>query len=195
MREVASQRLKSLSLVLDNLHDPHNISAVLRSCDIFGVQRVHVVHPEGELEINREVTKGCHRWLDVRLYTDIVTCLRAVKEEGFRLYAADPNPGSQSLAELDFGRPAALILGAEHDGLSPASLELADATYHVEMFGFSQSFNVSVAAALSLYIASRCRRDCLGAKGDLTEEEQESLFQRWVQVHREHRRERQGMVD
>jgi len=190
MREVASGRLKGLSIVLDNLHDPHNISAVLRSCDIFGVQRVHVAYPHGKLELKREITTGCHRWLDIREYPDIRSCLQAVKDDGFRLYAADPSPDSQSIEALDFSAPSALVVGAEHFGLSPESLELADATYHVEMFGFSQSFNVSVAAALSLYVASRLRREALGTDGDLTEEEQELLFQRWVETHGKDRRSR-----
>jgi len=190
MREVASRRLKGLSVVFDNLHDPHNISAVLRSCDIFGVHRVDVVYPHGKLKLNREITKGCHRWLDIREHPGIRDCLQAVKDDGFRLYAADPSPASQSIESLDFSEPSALIVGAEHFGLSPESLELADATYHVEMFGFSQSFNVSVAAALSLYVASRRRREALGTDGDLTEEEQELLFQHWVEAHGKHRRSR-----
>ena len=188
MRQVAAHRLKGLTIVLDNLHDPHNISAVLRSCEIFGLHTVHIVHPKGKVSMNRGVTRGCHRWMDLVQHPGIAPCLKAVKAEGFRLYAADPAPGSRPLGDLDFSQPAALILGAEHDGLSPESIELADASFHIEMQGFTKSFNVSVAAALSLYIASGKRREALGAPSDLSPDEQARLFRRWVEEHKERRR-------
>jgi len=188
MREVASRRLNSLSLVLDNLHDPHNISACMRSCDIFGIQNVHITHPDGPIKLHRGVTRGCNRWLDIQQHSDIRTCLQTVKDAGYMLLAADPNPESRDLEEIEFDGPTALVLGAEHFGLSPETLEMADQCFHVQMHGFSQSFNVSVAAAISLHISSTSRRRYLQQPGDLSEEEQGLLVQSWIDAHKDRRK-------
>lgn len=181
MKHVVARRLGGLTAILDGLHDPHNVGACLRSCDAFGVHRVHIVPEHRKLEINPKVTIGAHRWLDLHVYEGISGCLETVKGQGFRLYAADASPHSTSLEDLDFSQPAALILGAEHHGLSEESLAAADACYHLSMFGFSQSLNVSVATALSIYIASRLRREALQTQGDLRPDEQQAILEAWVQ--------------
>jgi tRNA (guanosine-2'-O-)-methyltransferase len=188
MREVAGRRLNSLALVLDNLHDPHNISACMRSCDIFGVQKIHIVHPEGHIKLHRGVTRGCQRWLNIIQHSDILTCLEQVKNEGYTLLAADPNPDSRNLEEIEFNGPTALILGAEHFGLSPETIEMADQCFHLQMHGFSQSFNVSVAAAISLHISSSSRRRYIDQPGDLSEKEQAQLVQSWIDAHKDRRK-------
>ncbi|MDP6359037.1 MAG: RNA methyltransferase [Planctomycetota bacterium] len=188
MREVAGRRLNSLALILDNLHDPHNISACMRSCDIFGIQNIHIVHPEGKVKLHRGVTRGCQRWLHIRQHATVRTCLEQVRNEGYMLLAADPNSESRNLEEIEFSSPTALILGAEHFGLSPEALEMADQCFHVQMHGFSQSFNVSVAAAISLHISSAARRKLLEQPGDLSEEEQAQLVQSWIDAHKERRK-------
>lgn len=193
MRWVASRRLAGLTVILDQLQDPHNISAVLRSCEIFGVHRVHIVHAveaEGVLKLNPAVTCGCERWLQVLEYSDTESCLNLVRQAGYRIYVAEPDPGSENLEALDFARPAALVLGAELRGVSGPARAAADAFYHVEMHGFTQSFNVSVAAALSLSIASRRRRACLPAQGDFTPEEQDKLVKEWIKNQMDRRREK-----
>ncbi|MBI2195235.1 MAG: RNA methyltransferase [Planctomycetes bacterium] len=189
MRSVLGRRLASVTVILDHLQDPHNISAVLRSCEIFGIHYAHVVSPgPAGLRLNPAVTCGCERWLDFSVYPDTPSCLAAVRRTGYRLYVAQPDAASPDLESLDFSKPVALVLGAELRGVSPEARAAADAFYHVEMHGFTQSFNVSVAAALSLYIASRKRRMHLASAGDLSAEEQEKVFQRWIADQTERRR-------
>lgn len=187
MREIIARRLDSLTIILDHLHDPHNISAVVRSCEAFGIQRVHVVRPGEMPEINPLVSIRSERWLEVIHHEDLEECLCQVKGKGYRLYAADVNPESENLENLDFSGPVALVLGAEHHGLSDVSRKAADAFYHIEMQGFTESFNVSVAAALSIYISSRLRRNELGCAGDFTAEEQEQIVRQWALDQRERR--------
>ena len=145
------------------------------------------------MHINRGVTIGADRWLALEVYGTATDCLKTVRKQGFRLYAADPDPSGTRLEDLDFSQPAALIVGEEHSGISEELLNAADARYRIEMFGFSQSFNVSVAAALSLYIASRRRREAIQSMGDLTAEQQQHILDAWVQRQRDRTMRKMGV--
>lgn len=180
IRQVAAQRLGGLTVVLENVHDPHNVSAVLRSAEGLGLTTVHVIWPEGRLELNKAVTQGCHKWLDVRRYRDSLSCLPQLKAEGFRLCGADPKEGARDLRDLDFSKPTALIFGSEHHGLSPQARELCDETFAIPMRGFSQSLNISVAAAICLFLGAELRRQTLGKASDLSGAEIEALQQAWI---------------
>jgi len=181
IRQVAAQRLAGLTVVLEHVHDPHNVSAVLRSAEGFGLSAVHVIWPEGRLELNKAVTQGCHKWLDVRRYRDSLSCLEPLRAAGFRLCGADPKEGAKDLRDLDFSKPTALIFGSEHHGLSPQARELCDDAFAIRMRGFSQSFNISVAAAICLFWGAERRREALGRASDLTEAEIEALQRTWIE--------------
>jgi tRNA (guanosine-2'-O-)-methyltransferase len=181
MRLVAGRRLGGLRVALDGVHDPHNISAVLRSCEGFGVQHVHLVGPMEELSVNRAITCGCEKWLDLHMHVDGAACAQTLHEQGFSLWAAVPDRAAQPLEALDFGRKVALVFGGEHAGLSDELLSACDGRYQIPMPGFSQSLNVSVAAAISIYVASTARRRALGAQTDLAPEEVEALAQAWIE--------------
>jgi len=187
MRLVAGRRLVGLTVVLDGLHDPHNISAVLRSCDAFGVQHVHIIGAPDELPVNRAITQGCQKWLTLHYHRDAVTCARRLGDDGFALWAATPDRSARPLDALDFGRRLALVFGAERRGLSGEILRHCAGTYFIPMAGFSQSLNVSVAAAISLYVAARRRRAALGAATDLAPDEVEALATAWIQADRARR--------
>jgi len=174
---VLAQRTRSVVPVLDGLYDPHNVAAVLRSADAFGAQEVHIIEGEEPLLASQRVTQGADRWLDVVRHRDPRACVRGLKERGYAVYAAmmDGSVEPDALASIP---RVALVFGSEHTGVSEAVLELCDGRYTIPMRGFSQSLNVSVAAALTLFAATR------GRSGDLEAAEREGLRARfmWLSV-------------
>jgi tRNA (guanosine-2'-O-)-methyltransferase len=180
MRLVAGRRLGGIRVALDGVHDPHNISAVLRSCEGFGVQHVHLVGRTGSVAVNRAITLGCEKWLELHAHADGAACASALHEQGFELWAAMPDRAARPVETLDFGRKVALVFGGERDGLSDELLAACDGRYQIPMPGFSQSLNVSVAAAISIYIAASLRRRAVGGSTDLMPAEVEALAQAWI---------------
>lgn len=161
---VAASRLAGLVVVLENLHDPHNGGAALRSCEAVGVLEVRTVG--NRLRFSERVTQGCDKWLDLAHDDDIDACAAALKGRGFKLYAAVPG-ASVALEALDAHTPAAFLVGNEHEGLTPRARALADCEFTIPMHGFSQSVNLSVATALTVYTHAQRRRQALGRDGDL----------------------------
>ncbi|MGD1000519.1 MAG: RNA methyltransferase [Candidatus Brocadiia bacterium] len=180
MRLVAGRRLGGVRVVLDGVHDPHNISAVLRSCEGFGVQHVHLVGAMEDLPLNRAITCGCEKWLELHAHADGAACAGALHQQGFGLWAAVPDRAAQPIEALDFGRKVALVFGGEHAGLSDELLAACDGRYQLPMPGFSQSLNVSVAAGISIYIAASLRRRAIGGPTDLAPAEVEALAKSWI---------------
>jgi tRNA (guanosine-2'-O-)-methyltransferase len=173
-------RTRTLTVVLEALCDPQNVNAVLRTCDAFGVQEVHVVEgPMKPWERNRRVSKNADKWLDVVRWRGTAECLGHLRSRGFALYATRPGEASRALAELSFAAPVALIFGNESRGVSEEALALADLAYAIPMRGFSQSLNVSVAAAVSLFRAVERREAERGRHGDLAEAELRALRDRF----------------
>ena len=173
-------RTRTLTVVLEALCDPQNVNAVLRTCDAFGVQEVHVVEgPMKPWERNRRVSQNADKWLDVVRWKGTAECLGHLRSRGFALYATRPGEASRALAELSFAAPVALIFGNESRGVSAEALALADLAYAIPMRGFSQSLNVSVAAAVSLFRAVERREAERGRHGDLAEAELRALRERF----------------
>ncbi len=164
--EVVAGRLRSVTVVFENLHDPHNGAAALRSCEAMGVDTVHVV---GErLRFSDKVTQGCDKWIRIRHHASLAACVAALRADGFQLVAAlPPEPGAVPLDTIPADRPTAFLLGNEHAGLTPEARAACDLQYTIPMAGFTESFNLSVATAISLYSFTQRRRALLGAPGDL----------------------------
>jgi tRNA (guanosine-2'-O-)-methyltransferase len=178
--EVVSRRTRSLVVVIEALCDPQNVNAVLRTCDAFGVQEVHVVEgPMKGFDRNKKISQNADKWLDVTRWTSTRDCMAALKERGFAIYVTWLGEGTVGLADLDFTGPVALVFGNESRGVSDDALALADARYAIPMRGFSQSLNVSVAAAVSLARAVDRREAQRGAHGDLPEAEARELRERF----------------
>ena len=173
-----AQRLGGLRVAIENLHDPHNGAAVLRSAEAFGVQRVDVVESVEPFRFSPTVSQGCEKWLDIVRHKTPAAALAALRADGFLVYAAVPGAPS-TIEDLDFGRPAALLLGNEHDGLSASAIAAADARFAVPMPGMTRSLNLSVAAALVTERAAARRRAAIGAPGDLDEAAQLRLRARF----------------
>jgi tRNA (guanosine-2'-O-)-methyltransferase len=166
--EAAASRLVGLRLVIENLHDPHNGAAVLRSAEAFGVQRVEVVESHERFRFSSTVTQGCEKWLDVIRHATTGSALAALRADGFALYAAVPG-ADVALDALDFARPAAVMVGNEHEGLSAEAIAAADVRFGIPLHGMTRSLNLSVASALIVERASALRRRALGRAGDLDE--------------------------
>jgi tRNA (guanosine-2'-O-)-methyltransferase len=165
--EVAAARLSGLVVVLENLHDPHNGGAALRSCEAVGVQEVRFC---GNLpRFSERVTQGCEKWLNQFHDADVEATASALRARGFRLYAAIPG-AAHPLESLDPLTPAALLIGNEHSGLTNRARQLCDLEFTISLHGFSQSVNLSVATALCVYTHARRRREALGRAGDLDAE-------------------------
>ena len=153
-------RQPDLTVVLDRVDKPFNLSAILRSCDAAGVLEVHAVYPK---IISRRTTKefssGVGKWVKVRQHATIDEALGGLKESGFKVVAAHPEAGSTDFREMDFVSPVAILLGAELDGVSERGLDLADEHVKIPMMGMAACLNVSVATALILYEVQRQRSE------------------------------------
>ncbi len=159
-------RLGGLRVVIENLHDPHNGAAVLRSAEAFGIQRVDVIESSERFRFSSTVTQGCEKWLDVVRHATLDAAVAALRADGFVIYAAVPG-AEASVEDLNFSRPAAVMVGNEHDGLTGAAIDAADRVFGIPMAGMTASLNLSVATALIASRASALRRRALRAEGDL----------------------------
>jgi tRNA (guanosine-2'-O-)-methyltransferase len=168
--EAAAARLGGLRLCIENLHDPHNGAAVLRSAEAFGVQRIDVIESTEPFRFSSTVTQGCEKWLDVCRHKTTAAAVVALRADGFAIYAAVPG-AEATIEDLDFSRPAAVMVGNEHDGLSAEAIAAADVRFGIPMPGMTRSLNLSVAAALVIERAAARRRAALGRAGDLAEAE------------------------
>jgi tRNA (guanosine-2'-O-)-methyltransferase len=173
IREVAAARTMAVTMVMEGLADPHNASAILRTADAFGVQRVHVVeHADGFLAAHK-VSKGADQWLDLVRHPDAHACAAHLKAAGYRVVVAAAD-GDLAPEDLTHESAVALVVGHERRGVSEPMRALADAVVAVPMAGFVESLNVSVATAVLLYAATRGRR------GGLDSEAQEMLVARFL---------------
>jgi tRNA (guanosine-2'-O-)-methyltransferase len=172
-------KLESLTVVLEQLYDPHNGAAAMRSVEAFGLSDVHVVDGEtGSFSASAEVTMGSHKWLDLHRHRSAEACADELRRRGFLLLATVPG-AELELEDIDVSRPLALWFGNERDGLSEAAVELCDHQVRIDMQGFSQSFNLSVSVALFVHRLAARRRAFLQVPGDLSEERTAFLRARW----------------
>jgi tRNA (guanosine-2'-O-)-methyltransferase len=171
-------RLGGLRVVIENLHDPHNGAAVLRSAEGFGIQRVDVIESFEPFRFSSTVTQGCEKWLDVVRHKTLDVAVEALRRDGFGIYAAVPG-AEASVEDLNFSRPAAVMVGNEHEGLTGAAIDAADRVFSIPMPGMTASLNLSVATALIAERAAALRRRALRAEGDLDAAEQLALRARF----------------
>jgi tRNA (guanosine-2'-O-)-methyltransferase len=156
MRTVLTQRTRYLSVMLEDIFQPHNASAVLRSCECFGIQDVHIVEDRNQYTISRDVALGASRWLDLHRWQassghTVENCCDELSRRGYRLVAATPRQDAVPLEAFDItAGPVVMMFGTELNGLTSAALERATEAVHVPMYGFTESFNISVSAALIL---------------------------------------------
>ncbi len=157
LKAVLDRRQPDLTVLAENVHKPHNISAVLRTCDAVGVTELHAVSPGAEFARHRMISGGSRKWIRTRAHRDIHAACEHLKSSGFQVIAAHLSDHSVDYRSCDFTRPTAILLGAELTGVSAAAAALADCCIVVPMRGLVRSLNVSVAAAVILYEAARQR--------------------------------------
>ncbi len=157
LRSVLDRRQPDLTVLLDNVHKPHNFSAIVRSCDAVGAFEAHAVWPDPKLKPNHMSSGGTGKWVRVRVHPDLDTAVSVLRENGLQIVAAHPDEDALDFRQVDYTRPSAILLGAELDGVSDAGLRHADVRVAVPMAGMVESLNVSVAAAILLFEAQRQR--------------------------------------
>jgi tRNA (guanosine-2'-O-)-methyltransferase len=179
---VVSARTRSFTLVLERIGDPHNIAAILRSCEAFGVQDVHVVeHEKHGFRMNSKITQGCDKWLDLHFHESITNCAGSLAAQGFAFCVSDLAEGAEPYWAMPLQEKLAVVVGNEQDGISSEARALAQRRFVIPMLGFSQSFNVSVTAAICLALMRERRREN-GVLGDLPAAESESLRRRFYEL-------------
>lgn len=154
---VAALRQPDLTVFMERVHKPHNVAAVIRTCDAVGVMRAHAVPGDDGLPRLNHTSQGAQRWVELVRHRDTASGLKALQEQGFRLYAAHFSPVAVDFRTPDYSQPSAIVLGTEKFGVSAEALGLVDQEIVIPMLGMSQSLNVSVATALILYEAQRQR--------------------------------------
>jgi tRNA (guanosine-2'-O-)-methyltransferase len=180
IEEVLAGRTRKVTVVLDKLEDAFNMAAVLRTCEAFGIQDVHVVkNPNVPFAPNMTVTQGCDKWLDLHKHEDFAACHKALKARGFKIWVSAARPGATSLWDLKFDEKVAMVLGNERFGVTPDVLDGADGVFWIPMRGFSQSLNISAAASACVTRAVSWRLEHLHVEGDLTPQEHEALRERF----------------
>ncbi len=148
LQSVVDQRLRHFTLVLEDLKDPHNISAVIRTCEVFGFQDVHVISEVNPYRVGPSVLKGSYKWLDIHCYSRRARCYRELKDRGYRIAVASTSNATSTLDEIDFSRPTAFYMGSETMGNHPETLAAADIRFRIPQFGLTESMNVSVCAGV-----------------------------------------------
>ena len=172
---VLADRTYSLAVVVEGIVDTGNIAAVMRSADAFGVQAFHAIDTAGGYKHSKRTAQGAEKWLDRRRWRDVESCVEHLRSAGYRLAGAHLHSSAVAVNEVDFSVPTAVVFGNELGGLSDELVDACDLTITVPMVGFTQSLNVSVAAAICLWQAHHDRVQRLGAHGDLSDADRERL--------------------
>ncbi len=152
--KIIQDRTKYITVVLEDIFQPHNASAVLRTCDCFGVQDVHIIENNNTYEVNPDVALGSSKWLNLIKHNsdsnNTLSAYKALKKEGYRIVATTPHKNDVMLDELELDKKTAFVFGTELNGLSQEAIDHADAYVKIPMYGFTESFNISVSASLIL---------------------------------------------
>ena len=177
---LAPLRTRHLCVVLEDIYQSHNASAVLRSCDCFGVQDVHVIEKSNAFNPAGDVAVGSSKWVDYYRYGSTAEAYKALKDKGYRIVATLPHERDQMITDLNITEKTALVFGTELTGLSPEAVEMADAHVKIPMYGFTESFNISVCAALSLFSLTERMRADGNLHWQMTDEELIELKLEWA---------------
>lgn len=168
--KVLAQRTRHFTVAVEDVYQLHNTSAVLRSCDVFGLQDVHVVEAQLGKKMDREIAMGAQKWVDIHRYNNTQACIDTLKAQGYRIIATTPHEDSQYLHEFDITQKAAFFFGKETEGLSEEVLAQADEFLKIPMVGFTESLNISVSAAITIQHVTNSLRNS-DISWQLTEEE------------------------
>lgn len=191
IHEVAKRRQHDLTVFMERVHKPHNVAAIIRTCDAVGIASTHAVPGDDGISRSNHIAQGAQRWVQLHRHTDSTSGLSALKAKGFKLYAAHFDESAVDFRAIDFTKPSAIVLGTEKFGVSEEALALCDQTIIIPMLGMTQSLNVSVATAVILYEAQRQRAESgqYDNPDPPTRQLNESLANAWIEreIARRHR--------
>lgn len=184
IESITAERTRYLTVVVEDIYQPHNASAVMRSAECFGVQDLHVIENKNKYTPSKEITKGANNWLTLHHYkgaeNNTLACIRELKKQGYRIIATTPHERSNMLHDIDVTKgKMALFFGTELDGISDEVKSEADEFVRIPMYGFTESFNISVSAAICLY-ELRTKLQDHNVKWQLSEEEVTLLKLDWI---------------
>jgi tRNA (guanosine-2'-O-)-methyltransferase len=148
--QVLSQRTKHFTVATEDVYQLHNTSAVMRSCDVFGIQELHVIEEQNAKKIDKEIAMGAQKWVDLQRYNSATDCLKELKQKGYQIVATTPHHSDCTLEEFDVTKKACFFFGRETEGLSKEVMENACCFLKIPMVGFTESLNISVSAAIIL---------------------------------------------
>ena len=168
--KVLGNRTNHFTVAIEDVFQLHNTSAVMRSCEVFGVQQLNVVEEKFGKSIDKEIAMGAQKWVDVNRYESISNCVESLKNKGYQIIATTPHENDCFMDDFDISKPSALFFGTERDGLSEEVMKNADGFLKIPMVGFTESLNISVSAAITLQnLTNRLRKS--DVKWQLDEEE------------------------
>jgi tRNA (guanosine-2'-O-)-methyltransferase len=181
--DTATARQFSLRVVMENIHDPHNVSAIFRTCDAAGVPKISLLYTfELFPRISKTSSSSANKWIEIEKFNNTKLCYDDLRKQGFKIYASMLNKDAKNIYDIDLTKKIALVFGNEKRGVSPEAEQLSDETFYIPMLGMIQSLNVSVAAAVTLYEAQRQRvLKGMYKKSELPKEELDRLIDKWCE--------------
>lgn len=152
---ILANRTRHFTVAVENIFQSHNASAVMRNCDCFGVQDLHVIANDNQYELSKHVAMGAEKWVDMHSYykkeNNTQDCIDAIKSQGYQIVATTPHTDDVLLPDFDISKKSAFFFGTEKEGLSDLVMDQADEYVRIPMYGFTESYNISVSAALVLH--------------------------------------------
>ena len=183
-KNILLNRTRHFTVVLEDIFQQHNSSAVIRSCDVFGIQDIHIIENKYHSKVSRHVAKGSQKWLNLNNYKEdknnTKDCLTRLKNEGYQIIATSPHNNTCTLHDLDISKKSAFIFGVEKSGVSEEILINSDEILTIPMVGFTESLNISVAAAIILENLTNKLRNS-NYQWRLSEKEQEIIYANWLE--------------
>ncbi|HAB27556.1 MAG: rRNA methyltransferase [Xanthomarina sp.] len=174
--KVLEERTKHFTVATEDVYQLHNTSAVIRSCDVFGIQEVHIVEERNSKRIDREIAMGAQKWVDLNRFHSVKTCIQDLKQKGYQIVATSPHANNCLLHEFDVTKKSCFFFGRETEGLSQEVIGQADTFLKIPMYGFTESLNISVSAAIVLqHVTTKLKQTDIDWKLSLEEQQQKRL--------------------
>ncbi|MEI6866303.1 RNA methyltransferase [Flavicella sp.] len=182
-QKVLKERTRHFTVILEDLFQKHNTSAITRSCEVFGIQDMHIIENKYKTYVSNQVGKGSQKWLTFHRYNELShntqACIDSVKAQGYQIIATTPHESSKFVGDFDITKKSAFVFGVEKEGISDMMMEQADGYLKVPMYGFTESLNVSVAAAIVLQeVSARVRKS--DVEWGLKSEETDEIYLSWL---------------
>lgn len=182
LQKTVSTRTRHFCMVLEDLFDPHNISAVIRTAEVFGLQDVHIIEEDNAYKVNKSILKGSFKWMSLFLYKKRMACMANLKAKGYKIAVASTNT-ENSVLDLNLDQPTAFYLGSEFHGNHPDTLAAADYEFKLPQYGITESMNVSVAAGVLMTYLDVFMQKKGREQYSLSKEEQNALLIDWLDRH------------